>query len=120
CYRTLSTSLHTKLTKELKLMRCILKFSCPTESSNENLRDPEFGAKLQQLIADMKAEAAYFCTVNGKRGGYIVVSLDDASKIASFAEPLFYWLKAEVEFIPVMLAEDLAKADIEVAVKQWG
>ena len=101
-------------------MRFILKFSFPNESGNENLRDPEFGAKLQRLISEMNAEAAYFCPVNGRRGGYIVVNLDDASKIAGFAEPLFFWLKAEVEYIPVMLAEDLAKADIEGAVKKWG
>jgi len=34
---------------------------------------------------------------------------------------LFFWLKADVEFIPVMLPEDLAKAGtgIDAAVKKW-
>ena len=100
-------------------MRFILKFSFPTESGNDNLRDPEFGTKLQQLLQEMNAEAAYFCTVDGRRGGYIVVNFDDASKIAGFAEPLFYWLKADVEYIPVMVAEDLAKADHEGTIKRW-
>ena len=49
-----------------------------------------------------------------------MVNLDDASKIADFAEPLFYMAKAEVEYIPVMLPEDLAKADLEGAIKKWG
>jgi hypothetical protein len=103
-------------------MRFLLKFSVPTEAGNESLRDPEFGARMQQVLSEMGAETAYFTAVNGRRGGYIVVDFDDASKIPALAEPLFYWLKAEVEFIPVMLPEDLAKAGpaIEAAAKQWG
>lgn len=101
-------------------MRFILKFSLPTESGNETLRDPEFGPKLRQLIADMQAEAAYFCTINGRRGGYIVVNFDDASRVAGFAEPFFYWLKAEVEYIPVMTGEDLARSNIQDVIKKWG
>ncbi len=100
-------------------MRFILKFSLPTESANGQLRDPEFGAQLQQLLSDMKAEAAYFTAVNGRRGGYVVVNLEDASQLAGFAEPLFFWGNAEVEFIPVMTAEDLAKADVEGAARKW-
>lgn len=103
-------------------MRHLIKFSIPIDSGNEALRNREFGAKLQQLLKDIKAETAYFTAVDGQRGGYIVVDFDDASKIPAIAEPLFYWLKAEVEFIPVMLIDDLAKAasGIEAAVKKWG
>jgi hypothetical protein len=92
------------------------------EEGNKALRDPEFGAKMKQLLSDMNAEAAYFTTVDGQRGGYIVVNFDDAAKIPGIAEPLFFWLKAEVEFIPVMVPEDLAKAGpaIEAAIKRWG
>jgi hypothetical protein len=44
------------------------------------------------------------------------------SQMAAMAEPLFYWLKADVEFIPVMLPQDLAKAGpaIGAAAKKWG
>ena len=103
-------------------MRYLVRFHFPVDSGNAVLRDPQFGAKLQQLLADIHAEAAYFTTVAGQRGGYIVVNFDDASKIPTIAEPLFLWLKADVEFIPVMLAEDLAKAGpaIDTAMKQWG
>lgn len=102
-------------------MRFLLRFHFPTEAGNEALRDPLFGAKIQQLLSEMNAEAAYFAAVDGHRGGYIVVNFDDASKIPALAEPLFCWLKAEVEFIPVMLVEDLAKAGpaIEAATKKW-
>lgn len=103
-------------------MRYLVKFSIPIEAGNTAIREPEFGAKMQQLLSEINAETAYFTAVNGQRGGYIVVNFDDASKIPAIAEPLFFWLKADVEFIPVMLAEDLAKAGpaIEAAVKKWG
>ena len=103
-------------------MRYIVRFQIPMDAGNKALSDPKFGEKLQKILTKMKAEAAYFTTVNGQRGGYIVVSFDDASKIPAIAEPLFLWLKADVEFIPVMLIEDLAKAGpaIAEAVKKWG
>lgn len=103
-------------------MRFLVRFHIPIEAGNAMLRDPKFGEKMQQMLADMKAEAAYFTAVDGQRGGYIVVNFDDASKIPAIVEPLFLWLKADVEFFPVMLPQDLGKAgpDIEAAKKKWG
>src|SRR5260370_36125425 len=103
-------------------MRYLVKIHFSNEAGNEALRDPEFGAKMKDLLADIKAEAAYFTAVNGQRGGYIVVNFDDASMIPAIAEPFFFWFKADIEFIPVMVPEDLAKAApaIEAAVQKWG
>ena len=63
---------------------------------------------MQTILKDMGAEAAYFTTISGQRGGYIVVDVKDASQIPGIAEPLFLWLNARVDFLPVMLPEDLA------------
>jgi hypothetical protein len=103
-------------------MRYLVKFHIPIEAGNEALRHSEFGSRMQQLLTEINAEAAYFTAVDGQRGGYIVVNFDDASKIPAIAEPLFFWFKADLEFIPVMLLEDLAKAGptIEAVVKKWG
>lgn len=103
-------------------MKCLVKFEFPTEAGNTAINDPKFGAKVETLLKDIKAETAYFTTVNGHRGGYIVLNLDDASQIPAVAEPLFLWLKATVEFIPVMLPQDLAKAGpaIGAAIQKWG
>ena len=102
-------------------MRYLVKFSIPIDRGNTVVPDPEFGLKIQQLLTEVKAEAAYFTAVNGQRGGYIVLDLEDASKIPTVAEPLFLWLKADIEFIPVMVAADLAKAGpaIAAAAKRW-
>jgi hypothetical protein len=103
-------------------MKYIMKVRMSKESGNDNLRDPEFGKKMQEALAEVRAEAAYFTTIGGDRGGYIVVNMDDASQMAAYAEPFFHWMNAEIEFLPVMTPEDLAKAGpaIEKAVRKWG
>lgn len=92
------------------------------EEGNKLLKDPLFGKKMQELLKEVKAEAAYFTTICGHRGGYVIVNMDDASQIPAIAEPFFMWLKAEIEFYPVMTPEDLGKggAAIEAAGKKWG
>lgn len=103
-------------------MRYLMKVRFPVERGNEQISDPNFGAKMRDVLTEIKAEAAYFTTIDGQRGGYIVVNLDEASQIPAVAEPFFLWLDADIELLPVMLPEDLGKAGpaIEAAVKKWG
>jgi hypothetical protein len=76
----------------------------------------------RSILTDLKAEAAYFTTIDGVRGGWIVVNLDDASEIPAVAEPLFLGLGATVEFHPVMTPDDLAQAGpaIQQANQKYG
>jgi hypothetical protein len=76
---------------------------------------------MNDLLAEIKAEAAYFTTIDGQRGGYMVININDASEIPAIAEPFFLWLGADVEFFPVMRPEDLAKAGpaIGAVVQKW-
>ena len=103
-------------------MKYIMKIRMSIEKGNEALRDPQFGHKMSELLAEIKAEAAYFSTVNGQRGAYVILNLNDASEIPAIAEPFFLWLNADIDFLPVMKPEDLAKAGpaIGAAVKKWG
>jgi hypothetical protein len=103
-------------------MRFILEARIPIERGNAALRDPQFGQKMSDLLKEIGAEAAYFSTMDGQRGGYIVVNLNDASDLPKVAEPLFLWLGADITAKPVMGLEDLAKAGpaIGAAVKKWG
>jgi hypothetical protein len=103
-------------------MKYIMKLRMSIDKGNEALRDPQFGHKMQALLAEIKAEAAYFTTICGHRGAYIIVNINDASEIPAKAEPFFLWLDAEIEFLPAMQPEDLAKAGpaIAAAVQKWG
>lgn len=103
-------------------MKYIMKVSMPGETANLRIKDPQFAAKMKEALTEVKAEAAYFGTICGDRGGYIIVNIDNASEMPAKAEPFFLWLNANIDFIPVMTPEDLGKAGpaIEAAVRKWG
>jgi len=103
-------------------MRYIMKMRMSIEKGNLALKDPQFGHKMSDLLAQIKAEAAYFTTLCGQRGAFIVVNINDASELPAIAEPFFLWLNADIDWYPVMKPEDLGKAGpaIEAAVKKWG
>ena len=105
-----------------EIMKYIMKVSMPGETANLRIKDPQFAAKMQEALTEVKAEAAYFGTICGDRGGYIIVNIDNASEMPAKAEPFFLWLNAEIDFLPVMTPEDLGKAGpaMEAAVRKWG
>jgi hypothetical protein len=103
-------------------MRFMLKIKIPTVAGDLAIADHHFGPKMHQVLEDIGAEAAYFTAVDGHRGGYIVINMNDASEIPAKVEPFFLWFNATVEVLPVMLPADLEKAgpSIAAAVKKWG
>ena len=103
-------------------MRFIVKIKIPTVAGDRAISDHHFGPKMHSILAEIGAEAAYFTTVEGHRGGYIVVNMKDVSQMPAIAEPFFLWFNATVEFMPVMLPADLENAgpSIAAAVKKWG
>ena len=66
--------------------------------------------KMESILADTQAEVAYFGSVDGNRGGYLVINIDEASEIPAKLEPLLQELGAAVECSPVMTSEDLRTA----------
>lgn len=100
-------------------MRFLMKVTMPVEAGNAAAKN---GFKaLQEILAEIKPEAAYFYADGGNRTGILIVNMSDASQIPALAEPFFHSMKASVEVHPVMLPEDLQKAGpaIEAAVKKY-
>ena len=92
-------------------MRCMFKFSFPTtDESNGWIRDGSIGQKMESILGATRPEAAYFGSVDGNRGGYLVINMDEASEIPAMLEPLFQELGATVECSPVMVPEELRTA----------
>ena len=102
-------------------MRFLLKVNIPVESGNAAAKAGKLGATIQAILAEAKPEAAYFTDDNGQRTGFIVIDLQDASQIPAFAEPWMLAFNATIQFRPVMIPDDLAKAGsaIEKAVKKY-
>lgn len=103
-------------------MRFMLTIRVPLEKGNALAKRGNLGQSIQSILEELKPEAAYFADVEGARGGYIVVNMDDASQIPAIAEPFFLGLEATIQIHPVMTPEDLGRATpaIEQAVQKYG
>lgn len=91
-------------------MRMMIRWTVPAEQGNKTIDNGAMQKSIESMLRDLKPEAAYFLANDGKRGGMMVFDMADPSQIPQIAEPLFQTFNAEVEFIPVMNAEDLQKA----------
>ena len=101
-------------------MRILMEVKLPLEPFNSYVRDGSAGARIQKILADAKPEAAYFGDRDGKRGGILVVNMENASQVPALAEPWFLGFNAHVEFSVVMTPEDLGRAGLDALGKKWG
>lgn len=91
-------------------MRMMIRWTVPADAGNKSIASGAMQKSIQSMIDQLKPEAAYFLASGGRRGGIMVFDMADTSQIPVVAEPLFQTFNAEVEFLPVMNAEDLRKA----------
>ncbi len=73
------------------------------------VRDGRIGDALQRAMERLQPEAAYFGPMDGRRTAFLVIDLDDPSRIPAISEPFFQEMGASVDFIPVMTAEEVAR-----------
>jgi len=90
-------------------MRVMIRFALPVETGNIAIRTGKLAKIMSQITEELKPEAAYFYPLDGERGGFFIVDMQDSSQIADMAERFFFGLNAKVEFVPVMSASDLEK-----------
>lgn len=102
-------------------MRFMLKAVLNTEKANTVARSGALAKTIQTILAELKPEAAYFTDDHGQRTAFVFFEMRDASQIPAIAEPWFLALNAHLEFHPVMVPDDLAKAapSIEQAAKKY-
>ena len=102
-------------------MRFLVKVNIPVCSGNKAVKDGSLGKTIQKILAEQKPEAAYFVAEDGQRCGYMIINMDNASKIPSIAEPWFLAFNASVEMKPAMVIDDLQKAgqDFVSSVKNY-
>ena len=103
-------------------MRFMITFRVPPEEGNAAMKDGSFIPAFQNIMEDLQPEAAYLADIEGARGGYLVVNMDDASQIPAIAEPLFLGVGATVQIHPVFTLDDMPRVTeaIEQAVQKYG
>lgn len=101
-------------------MRFIMKISIPNEPFNTYVKNGTVGQLIQQILDEIKPEATYFTAMHGSRAGILIVNMENTSQIPHLAEAWFLKFDAHVEFLPVMLPEDLAHAGLTELGKKWG
>jgi len=65
-----------------------VKFTLPTQETNPLVDDGSVGQKTESLLGKLQPEAAYFGPVAGKRGGFIVINMEEGSEVVTKLEPL--------------------------------
>ena len=88
-------------------MRILITFTINPEKGDQLIKEGRIGQTMGSILEDLQPEAAYFTDVEGTRGGFLVVDMEDASQIPNFIEPLFLGVGATVHMQPVMSPEDL-------------
>jgi hypothetical protein len=81
-------------------MRLLMKVVLPTAAENPIVVDPQFPEKLRSILLGVGAEATYSNLVDGRRIEYVLIDIEDVSRLTSIAEPVFRLLGAKPEFLP--------------------
>jgi len=102
-------------------MRMMIRMSIPTEIGNAQIADGSFPTVMQNILSDLKPEAAYFVAENGIRTAYFFVDMTESSQLPALGEPAFLAYNAKVELTPAMNLDDLKTAApaIEAAAKKY-
>jgi hypothetical protein len=90
-------------------MRFLIRTRIPTNAGNKVLQDPNFLTKLEEYINKVKPEASYFMPIEGQRSCAFIVNAESNDQLPAMVEPLFQWMGANVDVIPVMNFDDLKR-----------
>jgi hypothetical protein len=91
-------------------MRFMITCRIPVEKGDELAKAGSLGSTIHSIMEELKPEAAYFSDIEGGRGAYIVVNMDDTSQIAATVELLLLGLGATIQIHPMMSPEELGQA----------
>jgi len=89
----------------------MMKVNIPVEPGNKAAKAGKLSTTIKSILAELKPEAVYFSDDKGQRTGYLFFEMTDLSQIPAVAEPWFLAFNAAIEIHPVMVPDDLAKAE---------
>ncbi len=88
-------------------MRFMLVVRMSTEQASLAVREGRIGDALQRTMERLRPEAAYFGPIEGKRGGFVVINMEEGSDVVTKLERLWPELGATIELFPVATPDEL-------------
>ena len=85
----------------------MVKFTIPTQEANPLVKDGSIGQTMESLMGNLQPEAAYFGPIDGKRGGFVVINMEEGSDVVTKLEHLWLELGATIELFPVATPDEL-------------
>jgi hypothetical protein len=85
----------------------MVKFTIPTQEANPLVKDGSIGQTMESLMGKLQPEAAYFGPIEGKRGGFMVINMEEGSDVVTKLEPMWLELGATIELFPVATPDEL-------------
>jgi hypothetical protein len=92
----------------------MLKAVMDTEMGNEAIQNGSLGKIIEQVVQQIKPEAAYFAAEDGQRACFMVFDMTDSSQLPVISEPLFQSGKARITISPCMNLDDLQRGLTQV------
>ncbi|MFJ9695199.1 hypothetical protein [Kitasatospora sp. NPDC101183] len=90
-------------------MRALLEVTLDTQTSNKLITDGAIRPLFEQIMGQLKPEAAYFFNRGGRRAMVLVTDVPDEAALVATCEPFWLQLGAEVDVHLCMNAEELAE-----------
>jgi len=64
-------------------VRILITFTIDPEKGHQLIKEGRIGQTMGAILEELQPEAAYFTDVEGTRGGFLVVNMEDASQQTS-------------------------------------
>ena len=87
-------------------MRMLLTARMDTETANQSVTDGTMSKLVQEMVEELRPEAAYFTATDGDRCCYLVFHMKESAQMPPTLEPFFH-SGAKVDLRPVMTMDDL-------------
>ncbi len=100
-------------------MRMLMNVLFPHEPFNKAVREGTVGPTIERILETTKPEAVYFTELDGTRAAMMIINVENASQVPSYAEPWFLTFNADCKFRIVMSPEDLKEAGLDTLGEKW-
>jgi hypothetical protein len=100
-------------------MRMLMMVTFPVQPFNTYVQNGTLIPQVTQALQAMAATNVYFTEINGRRAMIAEINLKENSDLARVCAPWYLAFQAQVEVVPVMTPQELAKVDLQSLAQQW-